>query len=101
MSTLAHAAVVPAGATSPGSRGARRNREGRRLPGEEHFRARARGRHDRERGANPFGALLHACHAEAVAMALLRDPAAVVDNGEPEPDGTDGAGMDRNLPRPG
>jgi hypothetical protein len=34
-------------------------------------------------------------------VVLLRDSAAIVRDGELEPDGTDGTGVDRNLPRPG
>src|SRR3982750_2380964 len=79
-------AVLTAGETSASSIGLSWNGEGRRFPREHHFGAGARRGHDRERGADPFGALLHAGHSEAGIAMFPRDAAPIVSHREPEAD---------------
>ena len=73
------------------------NGERGRLPRQHDLGAGARRGHDRERGADAIGALLHAGHAEADAAPLLRDAAAVVGDRQPEADRADAFGDGRGC----
>src|SRR5690349_16075347 len=70
----------------------------RRLPGENDFGSAARRRDNRQRGADPFGALLHARHPEAARVAIAGEPAPIVGDREPEPDRSDRRRPQRDPP---
>src|SRR5688572_27245998 len=71
-------------------------RQMRRFPGQHYFSAAARRRDDRQRGADAVGPFLHARHAEATGRAFTRNAAAVVGNGQTQPERVRRRGADRD-----
>src|SRR5262245_56172621 len=62
----------------------RRQRGG--IPRQDDFRAVAWRGHDRERGTDAIGALLHARHAESAGRGLVADPSSIIGDRQTDAD---------------